>query len=408
MTQFLTLRSVDQILEIIKSFSPLPAERVPLDLALGRVLAETFLAPAALPGFSRSTVDGFAVRARDVFGAGEGLPAALTLIGEIPMGLAPSLTIEAGQTVRVWTGGVLPAGADAVVMLEYARSDLTEVVELVKPLAPGENVILADEDAFIGQELIPKGQVIRPQEIALLAAFGQTNVVVRAQPKVAVIATGDEVRSWEAELALGQIRDANSLAVMALATAAGGTAKFYGLIQDDLAALSALTQKAAAESEVVVVSGGTSAGQKDFTLKALASVALAEILVHGAAISPGKPFILAKSGPKALLGLPGHPAGALVTAEIFLKALIHGLLGVVAPTWGGGIKARLSRPCPSAKGRRDYFRVKLENREGDLWARPILGKSGLITPLVGADALAICPDESEGLALGELAEIRLL
>jgi molybdopterin molybdotransferase len=407
MTEFLTLRTVDGILDLLAAFEPLPAEKVPLDEALGRVLAESFFAPANLPGFDRSTVDGFAVRAADVFGASEGLPAALTLIGEVPMGRACQLTLDYGQTARVWTGGELPAGADAAAPLERARLATERIVELSTPLAPGANVVLADEDAKEGELLIPAGQTLRPAELGFLAAFGQTEVLVRRRPFFAILASGDEVVDVAAEPKPGQVRDVNSTAVAALVREAGGVARFYGHAPDDLEALAAKVQSALSQAEAVVLSGGSSAGRKDFTLKALASLPGTEILAHGAAISPGKPLILARQGPKSLWGLPGHPAGALVAAEIFLKALIRRLTGTVEPAWRRGLKARLTRPAPSAEGRRDYFRVRLHVKGEELWATPVLGKSGLISTLVGADALAICPEEKEGLAEGELAEIRL-
>jgi molybdopterin molybdotransferase len=352
-------------------------------------------------------MDGYAVRAKDVFGASEGLPAALNLVGEVSMGSIGEIAIGPGQTARVWTGGALPKGADAVVPLELARVGSLGLVEPFRPVFPFENVVLADEDAAKGTETIPAGRILRPQELALLAAFGQSEALVRRKPKVAVLATGDEVVEISANPAPGQVRDANSVAVAAIAETAGGSAKIYGLVPDDLTVLTARLGEALAESDVVVLTGGSSAGQKDFTLKAIKSLPKARVLAHGAAISPGKPLILAKIGQKSLFGLPGHPAGALITAEIFLKALIFRLTGAKEPEWARGLKAKMSRPAPSSRGRREYFRVKLSLLDGELWATPILGKSGLISTLVKADALAVCPEETEGLAEGDWAEIRL-
>ncbi|MDR2141898.1 MAG: molybdopterin molybdotransferase MoeA [Deltaproteobacteria bacterium] len=411
MFNFLTLKSVAETLALLELFEPLPATEVPLAEALGRVLAEPFLAPENLPGFDRSTVDGFAVQARDVFGASEGLPAALTLVGECPMGQAPTLVIQPGQTARIWTGGMLPQGADAVVMLEHARlSESQGLVELTRPLAPGDNVILADEDAIQGRELIPPGQTLGPPELGLLAALGQKSARVRSQPTVAILASGDEVVPLDVEPGPGQVRDINSQTIQALASLAGAKTLSLGLAPDDLPTLSALVHQAWRTAEIVVISGGSSAGQRDFTLQALQAIPGAEILAHGVAVSPGKPLIIGRAGQKSLWGLPGHPAGALVTAEIFLKPLIWRLTGAREPVWAQSLTARLSRPVVSAQGRRDYFRVSLSrpDPQGPLLATPILGKSGLITTLVGAEALAICPEELEGLEAGALVEIRLL
>ncbi|MDR1083669.1 MAG: molybdopterin molybdotransferase MoeA [Deltaproteobacteria bacterium] len=417
MPDFLTLKTAAEMLELIELFEPLGSEVLSAGDSYGRILAEPFLAPADLPGFDRSTVDGFAVRAKDVFGASEGLPAALTYLGECPMGGRPDITVKSGQTARISTGGMLPRGADAVVMLEYARLPpgdrpvpLNSLIELTRPLAPGDNVILADEDARRGQELIKAGQVLRAPELGLLAALGQETVPVRLKPAVAIMATGDEVVDIKTTPRPGQVRDINTQTIKALVTASGGTAVALGLVPDSLDSLIACVQKALSLARIVVITGGSSAGQRDFTLKALAAIEGSRILAHGVAVSPGKPLILAKLGQKSLWGLPGHPAGALVAAEIFLKPLIRRLTGQIQPVWPLGLKAVLSRPLASAQGRRDYFRVSLSRPEpsGPLVATPILGKSGLISTLVGAEALAVCPEEQEGLSAGSSVSIEIL
>jgi molybdopterin molybdotransferase len=293
-------------------------------------------------------------------------------------------------------------------MLEYARTSQAGLVELVKPLAPGENVILADEDAAKDQELIPIGQTLRAAELGLMAAFGETVVSVRRKPKFAILATGDEVVKITDAPKIGQVRDINSIAIKALVEAAGGLGELLGLVPDDLPLLSQKVATGLALADAVVLTGGSSAGEKDYTLKALTAQPGTAALAHGVAISPGKPLIFARQGQKSLWGLPGHPAGALVTAEVFLKALIRRLTGAKEPIWPKALKARLSRSVPSAEGRRDYFRVKLTFKGQELIASPVLGKSALISTLAGADALAICPEEREGLEQGEWADIRLL
>ncbi|MDR0882814.1 MAG: molybdopterin molybdotransferase MoeA [Candidatus Adiutrix sp.] len=410
MSKFLTLKSADEIFEML-NFDPLPPETLPLDQALGRVLAEPFPASEDLPGFDRSTVDGFAVRARDVFGATEGLPAALEYLGECPMGDVPQLTVGPGQTARIWTGGMLPPGADGVVMLEYSRPAGDKLVELTRPAAPLENVISRGEDASCGEELLPSGRSLRPQDLGLLAALGQTEARVIRRPRAAIISSGDEVVPVTATPRPGQVRDINSHTLAALVRSAGGEARSFGLAPDHRDKLRAMVAEALDWADLVVMSGGSSAGQRDFTILVFGDLPGVEILAHGVAISPGKPLILARQGQKSLWGLPGHAAGALVCAEVFLRPLIKRLTGQTDPeVWRAGLTASLTRPVASAQGRRDYIRVSLappETPGGPLQATPILGKSGLISTLVLAEALVVCPENLEGLEAGQIVPLHL-
>lgn len=410
MAHFLTLQPVDKILDIISRFEPLEAEILPLNECFGRVLATPFEAPHDLPGFSRSTMDGFAVRARDMFGASEGLPALLDYVGECPMGEVPDITIEPGQTARIWTGGMLPEGADAVVMLEYSREAGAGQVELTRPVAPLENVITADEDAAQGELLLPAGRMLRPQELGLFAAFGVQKVTVHKRPRVAVISSGDEVVPIDVEPQPGQVRDVNSYTLSALALAAGAEARSMGIAKDTREAVVSMVEEAMNWADVVLVSGGSSAGQRDHTVHAFESLG-AEILAHGVAISPGKPLIMARQGQKLLWGMPGHVASALVCAEVFIRPLLHRLSGLEnAPTWKSPRQAVLSRSVASAQGRRDYIRVRVQQgAPGALpEAHPIMGKSGLITTLVEAAVLVVCPEDEEGLSAGQILDLHEL
>jgi molybdopterin molybdotransferase len=414
MARFLTLASVEDILAIIRESSPVAARTVPLEAAHGLTLARSFTAAEDLPGFARSTMDGYAVRARDVFGASEGSPALLDCVGECPMGATPSIVVGAGQTARIWTGGMLPEGADAVVMLEYARQAGQQQVELTRPVGPFEHVIQKDEDAAAGQELIPAGRILRPQEIGLLAALGQTVASVREKPRVAVISTGDEVVPAHVAPRPGQVRDINSYTLCALADAAGAEARSFGLAGDDKETLRVMTAEALAWADVALLSGGSSAGRRDYTLEVIQQMPGAAVLAHGVAISPGKPIIVARAaGGKSLWGLPGHAASALVCAEVFIRPLIRQLLGQpeTPPLWHGRIMTRLTRSVASAQGRRDYIRVVLEppsEPDGPLLARPVPGKSGLISTLVQAEALIVCHESLEGLNAGEVVPLHLL
>lgn len=413
MTEFLTLQPVDAILWRIRQFALLPEEPVPLGDCLGRTLSSPFLAGENLPGFDRSTMDGFAVRARDVFGASEGSPALLEYVGECPMGAVPGVRLATGQATRIWTGGMMPQGADAVVMLEYSRFVGDARVELTRPAAPGDHVLTGAEDARAGQELIPAGKVLRAQEIGLLAALGQATVFVRRRPRVAVISTGDEILPLEETPLPGQVRDVNSYTLTALARAAGAEARSFGLVRDNRDELMKKIREALDFADVVLVSGGSSAGQRDYTVNAFSALPGCEILAHGVAVSPGKPIIMAQIGEQSLWGMPGHVASAMVCGEVFIRPLLRRLLGQGAdmPPWQESLTAELARPVSSTQGRRDYIRVTLEpplKDGGPPLARPVMGKSGVISTLVKAEALIVCPEDQEGLAAGELVRFHPL
>ena len=406
MKSFLTLTSVEDVLAHIRTFSPLAAETVPLGEAAGRWLAEDWYAPEDLPGFDRSTVDGWAVHARDVFGASEGAPALLECAADLSMGKMPDAPLEEGYAARIFTGGMLPEGADSVVMVEHSRPVSDTLVELVRSQAPGDHVIFRDDDAAKGALLIPSGRCLRPQEIGLLAALGQVEVPVRRRPRVVIVSTGDELVPCHEKPAPGQVRDVNSHSLAAFCRAAGAEVELAGLVRDDIALLRETIARACEKADVVLVSGGSSAGMRDHTVDIFTSMPESELLVHGVAISPGKPFILAKagkpdrSGQVCLMGLPGHVGAALITARAFLRPLLLQLQGG-EERFRPGVRARLTRPMASAQGRRDYIRVRLSRTEEGWAADPILLPSGLMSGLVHADAIVICPENSEGLYAGE-------
>ena len=421
MKSFLKLQSVEEVLVHIRHFVPLPAETIDLDQAEGRHLAAPFTAPHDLPGFDRSTVDGYAVRARDVFGAQESSPALLELAGDCRMGEACSLVLEDGQAARILTGGMLPAGADAVVMVEYSRQAGGNLLELTRSVAPGENVLRHDEDAAAGQVCLPRGRRLQPQDLGLLAAFGQTRVTVGALPRVAILSTGDEVVPFDAVPAPGQIRDVNAHSIAGLCRACGAQVTLAGLVGDDADALRATVQRLMASHDVVVISGGSSAGMRDHTVEVFTSQPGSELLCHGVALSPGKPFILARSGQVALMGLPGHTGSALICARVFLRPLLARLQGQEeAPLAAPGVLARLGRPLASAQGRRDYIRVTLEALPDEepspvpglpplRWrAMPLSVPSGCISGLTRAHGLVVCPENREGLYADEIVSVELL
>ena len=413
MISFLNLQTVESVLGMLDDLAPVGHEEISVFEARGRTLAFEFAAPEDLPGFTRSTVDGFAVRARDVFGASEGIPALLELCGECPMGLVPEFELGAGQSAVIWTGGMLPVGADAVVMLEYSREAGHGKIELTRPVAPLDNTMARDEDVAHGQSLLPSGAVLEPQDLGLLAALGQETVVVRRRPKIAVLANGDELVPIGSGQEPGKIRESNSPTLCAMIDAMGGQAFFLGLVPDDLEKLVTCLQQGLAFADTVLVTGGSSAGQRDFTLSAFAGLPGWEVLVHGIAMRPGKPTILASNGRQTLWGLPGNPTAAFITAEIFVRRMMEVLLGQSHAQFSHKrrITARLSRRVASVQGRRDYIRVRLEpgdQKDGFLIAVPLLGSSGLVSNPAKADGLVVCHESQEGLEAGQVLEVHML
>ncbi len=427
MKPFLTLQTVEQVLEHLRSFPIVGEETLPLAEALGRRLAEPFAATEDLPGFDRSTVDGFAVAARDVFGAQEGSPALIKVVGESRMGETPDFSLNPGEGARISTGGMLPTGADCAVMVEYSRPGAGAYIELTRSQAPGDNVILRGDDAARGDVLLPAGRRLRPQDIGLLAAFGAAEASVRRRPRVAILSTGDEVVPLTQTPPPGKIRDVNAHSLAALCREAGALPVMAGLVRDDFGELSATLARLARDNDVVAVSGGSSAGMRDHTVEAFGALPGGKVLVHGVALSPGKPLIVAQSESEGhdgtgtrkvcLLGLPGHVASALISARVFLAPLLQHLQGQADPEILPQVAARLTRPVASAPGRRDYLRVRLVPLEAPLdapeggirfAAEPILGASGLVSDMARADGLLVCPESCEGYDAGTVVSVELL
>lgn len=405
------MMTVEQAREIFAAHlpaAPKNVEMLPTARALGRVLAEDVVSRVDVPGFDRSTMDGFAVRARDTFGASEGMPAYLTVAGEILMGQAAVEELVAGQAVKIATGGMLPPEADAVVMVEYTEDMGGGDIAVVRPVAPGENVVRRGEDIRRGQLLLPAGMRLRPQELGALAGIGVAECPVVVRPRVAIVSTGDELVPPEEEPATGQVRDINSYALKALVDQAGGEGVIYGIVRDDFDTLKSVVEQALVQDDIIVISGGSSVGTRDVTAAVLNSFGDPGVLVHGVAVKPGKPTIIAVVRGKPVFGLPGHPVSAMVLSDLFLVPAVRHLLGA-GPDDGRkpSLTARLSRSLASAAGRVDYIRVALAERDGELWAEPVLGKSGLISTMVRADGFVVIAAAKEGLAAGEQVEVVL-
>jgi molybdopterin molybdotransferase len=382
-------------------------ERLPTDQAYGRVLASAIRAPEPLPAFARSTVDGFAVRASDTFGASSSLPAYLQVVGEIRMGMPASFQLIDGQAALLHTGGMLPGGADAVVMVEDTQAARPGEIEVLRPVGVGQNVLQAGEDVKPGEIVIQAGVLLRPQEIGGLMALGLTEVPVHRRPVVALISTGDEVVAADEEPAPGQVRDVNSHSLAAMVAKLGGAPLMIGIIPDRLEALHTAAEEARAQSDLLVITAGSSVSTRDLTATVIQGLGEPGILVHGIAIKPGKPTILAACDGFPVLGLPGNPVSALVIAGLFLPPLLERLAGLRRSWQPRSLTARLAANIPSEAGREDYLPVTLTASPNGWEAGPVYGRSNLIFTLVRADGLIRIPPAVTGLAQGETVQVQL-
>lgn len=402
----LTVMTPEELLTLIaNTFGPLdrPPETVGLDRALGRVLAREILAEEYVPGFDRSTVDGYALRGADTFGCSESIPALLTCTGAVEMGKEPTFAVGPYQCGAIPTGGALPEGADAVQMVEHTEDYGGGEIGIVKSVPPGANLIFKGDDVKPGDLVLRKGRRLEPQDIGALAALGVTQVPVVPRLRVGLISTGDELVPPEQDPGPGQVRDVNGPLVAALLAQAGVEPVPLGIVPDREELLREAVEEALAACDCVVLSGGSSVGEKDAACRVMAS--LGEVLCHGVAMKPGKPTLLGKAEGKPILGLPGHPVAALFTAKLFLIPLLARLEG---RTWEGRtVSAKLAQTVPANHGRAQYTGVTLEEKPDGLWARPIWGKSGLITTLAGADGFFCVPRDREGIPAGESVEVSL-
>src|SRR3954462_2086355 len=406
--EFFAVRTVAETLAGCRPARRTRTETVALEDAHGRVPAEAVRAPHDLPGFARSTVDGYAVRAADTYGASEGLPSYLDVAGSVAMGRAPSVSVVPGTAVAMPTGGVIPDGADAVVMVEHTQEAMAGTIEVVRPAAPGDGLVRADEDARAGAEILPAGRPLRAQDLGLLAAAGVTSVAVHARPRVAIVSTGDEVvPPATASLTAGQVRDATAWALAGLVRDAGGEPVLVGIVPDDRDTLESALRAALADADLVVVSAGSSVGARDETAGAVA--ALGEIWCHGLAVKPGKPTLLAKcvatSGGSTvpLIGLPGNPLSALVVFRLVGLPLVWRLAGAERVPPEPVVRARLSRDLASATGRLDVVQVAV----CDGVAEPLFGPSALLSVLARADGYLVVPEPATGLDGGTEVEVIL-
>ena len=399
----LHVKTPEEVLALIETeFSPVAAtELVSLTAAMGRVLAEDIAATEYVPDFDRSTVDGFAVRARDTFGCTDAIPAILPLQGEVLMGEGAEFDLNPEECVAVPTGGALPRGADSVVMVEYTEDYGDGTIGISKSAAPGQNMIFRGDDVFPGKVILHKGRVLSSQDIGALAAIGRVQIPVAKKLTVGVISTGDELVPPEVAPGPGQVRDVNSPMLEAMLGTFGVNVVNYGIVIDNEALLSEKVTKAAAQCDAVLLSGGSSVGVKDAACRIIES--MGSLLLHGIAIKPGKPTIIGKTGPKPLVGLPGHPVAAYFVTKLFILPLLGRLMGRVQETYT--TTAKVTESISANHGRAQYHCCRLERKNGELYAYPIRGKSGLITTLAGSSGYFCIDRDCEGLP--KYAEIQV-
>ncbi len=409
MKEYFKVTELNQVIEHTSDFRIADRETVSINTASGRILAETIVSDTDLPDFTRSTMDGFAVCASSTFGASAGSPSLLLIKGSVAMGASPEFSIQAGEAARIATGGMLPEGADSVVMIEFTEAIDDDAIEVFKSVAPGQNIIEKGEDFQKGKTVLTEGIEIRPAEVGLMAAFGVSQVNVYKKPVIGIISTGDEIVPVSHTPPQGHIRDINSYSLSALVRNAGGSPKTYGIIKDDYKALKRVCEKALEETDMVLISGGSSVGTRDFTVDVLSSFPDASILVHGISISPGKPTILASVSGQPVWGLPGHVVSAMVVFDIVVNPFISKMSGV--KNFNRNMfrqDAVLTRNLSSAQGREEYIRVKLFEKDDIVFAEPVLGKSGMINTMVYADGLIRIPLNTEGLDKGASVKVMLI
>jgi molybdopterin molybdotransferase len=408
MKEFFKVIDLNKVLEYASDFPRIETENLLLMESRGRILAADLNADVDLPDFLRSTMDGYAVCASSTFGASEANPVYLNIKGSVPMGESPAFSIGIGDAAKISTGGMLPDVADSVVMIEHTEAIDKTTIEVYKSVAPGQNILEKGEDMHKGQTLVPAGKRLRAQEIGLLAAFGIKTITVYKRPVIGIISTGDEVVSIEEKPDPGQIRDINMYTLSGLVERAGAIPVTYGIVRDDFDDLFEKCTMALAKSDMVLISGGSSVGSRDFTIEVLSALPESEILVHGISISPGKPTILVRSRNQALWGLPGQVTSTMVVFEVVVKPFIEHIGGLYRKHKRHfNPVAKLNRNISSNQGRADYIRVKLIEKDGILWAEPILGKSGLINTMVKADGLIEIGLNTEGLDKGEEVKVIL-
>lgn len=406
------LVSVEKALELIFSYTPfkkLEEIDLPIEEAYGYIVSKDIVSPEDLPDFNRSTVDGYAVNSADTFGASETSPAYINLTKEIKMGEKPDFKLRKGFASKIATGGMLPEGSDSVVMFEHVNTINNTMIEVLKPSSPGENVIQKGEDFRKGEIVINRGKRLRPQDIGALAGLGITNIYVYRKLKVSIISTGDEIVPASVTPLEGQVRDINSYTLKGLVINSGCIPVKKGLFKDDYETLKGVVRESVDESDVVIITGGSSVGMKDLTAKIINELGRPGVIFHGVSLKPGKPTIFGLISDVPVFGLPGHPSAVIICYRIFVEPVLEFLSGISERINFSKrlLKAKISKNISSSPGREEHIPVIIDEDNGELWATPLLGKSGFIATLSKADGTAIIPLRKTGVKAGDIVDIRL-
>lgn len=406
--EFFKVKTVEETYQLIKEYVKPNRKILTKSLydALHFVLAEDIYVKENVPNFRRSSVDGYAVKASDTFGSSESMPGFVTVTGEVKMGMEPPRGLFAGEAMYVPTGGMVPDGSDAIVMVEHCE-DLSGLLNVFKQVAPGENIISIGEDLEAGEMLLTKGTRLRPQELGALASQGILEIPVYQKPIVGYISTGDEIVPIEkAEPSLGEIRDMNGMTIGAMVTEWGYEFIHDGIVHDNEQELAKRTQALLEKVDCLILSGGSSVGTKDYSVDVIERLGDPGVFVHGISIKPGKPTILAVADGKPVIGLPGHPASAMIIFQLFGRPILNGIQGYFEEEKQLA-KAIITKNIPSSPGRTDYIRVRLYEDNDQWYAEPILGKSSLISTLVKSEGLVEIPSVNEGVQKGDYVKVRL-
>ena len=409
MPEFFNVRSPGQAFnDLLPYLAPVTdVETVETKDSLGRILARDVISPEDLPSFPRSSMDGFSVRASDTFGASESLPALFEVVGDIPTGESSDVRLGIGEAAVAYTGGTLADGADAVVMIERTQPADEISIEVLRPVAPGENVIQVGEDIRCGETLFYSGQRIRPQDIGGLLALGITSVPVYRRPVVGIVSTGDELTHPSTRPHKGKIRDINTYTIAARSAQCGADHISAGIVRDEFEPQLNAARHTLTDADVLVFSAGSSLSTRDMTADVFNQLGEPGVLLHGISIKPGKPTVVGVAQGKPLFGLPGNPVSALVVFDLLVAPAIRALSGETGDSVLPEVSAVLSQDVPSESGREDYVPVTLSFLDGRRTATPVFGKSNLIFTLVKSDGIIEVPMDSGGLYAGETVDVRI-
>ena len=407
---FFKVLAPQDALRLLLAVEPVDAESIASVAGRARVLAEDLYSAVDLPHFHRAAMDGYAVKAKDTFGASQSLPAYLKLAGVVEMGKEAAQLLAKGEAMRISTGGMMPPESDAVVMVEHTDETGAGLVEIHRAVSPWQNVIQIGDDIKKGELVFQRGRRLRAHDLGALTGVGISSIAVYQKPRVALISTGDEIVDADMVPLPGQVRNINQHSLAGLIEECGGELKDWGVVRDDRSALKHAIGEALEWADLVLLSGGSSMGAKDIALETILSFPDSEFVFHGISIAPGKPTIFARACGKPILGLPGYPVSALVIFDLFAAPMIRRLGGESMAALGRfarTIKAKLKTNVASQIGREDYVRVTLDGETGELTATPLPSKSGAIFTLVKADGMIRIDMNQDGLEQGEEVEVIL-